>query len=36
MYLKEIGSEGVDWIYVTRDDSKWWALAYTIMSLWVP
>jgi hypothetical protein len=32
--LKEIGWEGVDWIYVAQDrDWWWWVLVNTVMNL---
>jgi hypothetical protein len=34
MDLREIGWEGVDWIYLGRD---WWrALAKMVMNVWLP
>jgi hypothetical protein len=36
MDLKEIGSEGVDWIRLTQDRDQWRAVVKSIMNLWVP
>jgi hypothetical protein len=27
---------GMDWIELTQDRDKWWALVNAIMDLWVP
>jgi hypothetical protein len=35
MDLREIGWEGVDWIYLARD-REWRGLVNTVMNLWVP
>jgi len=32
---KEIGCEDVDWIQVAEDRVWWWALAKSVMSIWV-
>jgi hypothetical protein len=36
MDLKEIGSEGMDWIYLTQDMDMWGALVYAVMNIRVP
>jgi hypothetical protein len=36
MYLKEIGSEGVDWMGLAQDRDQWRALVNTVMNLRVP
>jgi hypothetical protein len=36
MVLREIGWEGVDWIYLAQDRYQWWALMNMIMNLQVP
>jgi hypothetical protein len=33
MNLREMGLEGVDWIYLTQDRDRCWALVYTVMKL---
>ena len=34
--LREVGSEGTDWIDVAQDRDKWRAFVNTVMNLWVP
>ena len=36
MNLKELGWEGIDWIYLTQDSAKWQAVISTIINLYVP
>jgi hypothetical protein len=36
MYLREIGSDGVDWIDVAQDRNQWRALVNTVLNLRVP
>jgi len=36
MYLKEIGCDGVVWIYLAEDRNRWWALVNAVMNLRVP
>jgi hypothetical protein len=36
MDLREIGWEGMDWIYVAQDRDQWTALVNTVMNLQVP
>jgi hypothetical protein len=36
MDLREIGWDGVEWIYVAQDRDQWWVLVYTVMNLPVP
>jgi hypothetical protein len=33
MGLREIGWEGVDWIYPAPDSEQWWDLVNTVMNL---
>jgi hypothetical protein len=32
IYIKEIGSEGVNWIHLAENRNPWWALLNTVMS----
>jgi hypothetical protein len=34
--LREIGSEGMDWIHLTQDRDRWRALVNTVMKLRFP
>jgi hypothetical protein len=34
--LREIGWDGMDWIYLAQDRDKWRALANTVMNFRVP
>jgi hypothetical protein len=34
--LREIGWDGVDWIYLAQDRDQWRALVNMVMNLWVP
>jgi hypothetical protein len=34
--LREIGWDGMDWIYVAEDRDQWTTLVNTVMSLQVP
>jgi hypothetical protein len=36
MDLREIGSDGMDWIHVGQDGDKWRALVSMVMKLRVP
>jgi hypothetical protein len=36
MDLREIGLDGMDWIYLAQDRDKWRALVNTVMNLRVP
>jgi hypothetical protein len=36
MDLREIGWDGMDWIYLAQDKDKWRALVNKIMNLRVP
>jgi hypothetical protein len=36
MYLSEIGSGGMDWIYLTQDRDRWRVLVNMVMNLQVP
>jgi len=36
MYFKEIGLEGVDWMYPAKNMDKWRAVVKTVMNLLVP
>lgn len=35
MYLKEIGREHVEWIYVAKDNKKW-AIVVTVVNFGIP
>ena len=35
MDLKKWGG-GMDWIHLTLDRERWWALVNAVMNLWVP
>jgi len=34
--LREIGWEGVDWMYVVQNRDQWLVLMDSVMNLWVP
>jgi hypothetical protein len=36
VYLREIGWDGMDWIYVAQDRDQWRAHVNTVINLWVP
>jgi hypothetical protein len=36
IHVKEIGCEGVDWIYLVQGSDRWWDVVNTVMNLWVP
>jgi len=36
MYLREVGWEGMGWIYLVQDRYHWQALVNKVMNLWVP
>jgi hypothetical protein len=36
MYLREIGLESVDWMYLPQDRGQWWALENMVMNPQVP
>jgi hypothetical protein len=36
MDIREIGLEGVDWIYLAQDENRWQAVVKTVMKLRVP
>jgi hypothetical protein len=36
MDLREIGSDGMDWIDVVENRDQWRSLVDTVMNLWVP
>jgi len=36
MNLREIGWEGVDWMYLAQDRDQWQALVTTVMDFQVP
>jgi len=33
MYLRERGSEGVNWMHLAQDRGQWWALVNSVMNL---
>jgi hypothetical protein len=33
--FREIGREGVEWIYLVQDRDWWWAVVNMVMNLWV-
>jgi hypothetical protein len=35
MYPKEIGWEHVEWIYVTKEKDKWWAIVSMVMTFYI-
>jgi len=35
MDLKETGWKGVDWVHLSQDRGKWWALVNMVMNRWV-
>ena len=36
MDIQEVGCEGIDWIYLTQDRDRRWALVNAVMNLRVP
>jgi hypothetical protein len=36
MDVKEIGWDGMGWIYFSHDRNQWWVLVNTVTNLWVP
>jgi hypothetical protein len=36
MDLREMGIDGVNWIWLAQDRVQWWAFVNTVMNLWVP
>ena len=36
MDIREVGCLGMDWIELTQDRNKWWALAIAVTNLRVP
>jgi hypothetical protein len=36
IHLKKFGCEDVDWVHLTQDRVKWYALVNMVMNLWVP
>jgi hypothetical protein len=36
IYVEEIVSENVDWIYLAQDRVRWWAVVNAVMSLRIP
>jgi hypothetical protein len=35
-YLQEVGCGSMDWIELTKDTDRWWALVNVVMNLPVP
>jgi hypothetical protein len=36
MYLRELGWDGMDWVYLAQNRDQWRALVNTVMNLLVP
>ena len=36
MYLEEVGCRSMDWIELSQDRERWWALVNEVMNLRVP
>jgi hypothetical protein len=36
LILKKSKGEGVEWILLTQDRDRYWALVNTVINLWVP
>jgi hypothetical protein len=36
MHLKEIGWDGIDWIFLAGDGEEWRAVVNAVMNLWFP
>jgi len=36
LYLREIGTDGANWIQLAQDRVQWRAFVNTVISLWVP
>jgi len=36
MDLREMGWEGIDWMYLVQDREDLWALVNMVMNLWFP
>jgi hypothetical protein len=36
MNLREIGIDGVNWIWLAQNRVQWWAFVNTVMNFWVP
>jgi hypothetical protein len=36
IYFREVGWGDIDWIYLSQDREKWWAIVNTVMNLQVP
>jgi hypothetical protein len=36
MDLREIGINGVNWVWLAQNRVQWWAFVNMIMNLWVP
>jgi len=36
MDLREVGCGGMDWMELTRDRGRWWALVNVVMNIRVP
>jgi hypothetical protein len=33
MDLREMGTEGVEWMHLAQDRDQWWSLVYAVMNI---